>query len=228
MYLWKCWRDTRAFCFIFAIIAAAVMPVAALICTGTQLVQNFGLEAFKATHSLILNILALGLGAICAINEFGDKTAHFLFTKPRTRAYFVWLAWLVGCIELLAIGLINLLAGWLTLSRYSKHAFHSGIFFPVGPGVLVGVFVYSIFVYSLTYALTAVLRSGLKGIGASMGFTIGMQAIAAVFRVRWNIDLPVPPAQIGNLPLVFSSAVWLIVTLGLVYACQWVIDRAEI
>jgi ABC-type transport system involved in multi-copper enzyme maturation permease subunit len=204
------------------------MPVAALVCSGTHLVEDFGLSAFQTTHALILNILALGLGAICAVNEFGDKTAHFLFTKPRPRAYFVWIGWLVGCTELVVIGIINLLSGWLTLSRYSHHPFQSGIFLSVGAEALVGIFVYCIFVYSLTYALTAVLRSGLKGIGASMGFTIGIQAIAAVFRVRWNINLPIPPAPIGNSPLFVSTTVWILIALLLVYACQRAIERAEI
>jgi len=38
MYFWKCWRDTRSFFIVFLIIAAIVMPVAAVVCLGTPLV----------------------------------------------------------------------------------------------------------------------------------------------------------------------------------------------
>jgi hypothetical protein len=228
MYLWKCWCDTRAFWLIFIIIAAAAMPVAAVACLGTHLVEDFGASAFQTTSGLILTVLGLGLGAICAINEFGDKTAHFLFAKPRTRAYFVWASWLVGCVELAVVGLINLFSGWLTLSRYTKHPFRSEVFGALRTQDLVGVFIYSIFVYCLTYALTAVLRSGLKGLGASMGFLTGITAISALFRVRWSIDLPMPSSPIGSLPLVISNTLWIVVALLFVFGGQIIIERMEI
>jgi hypothetical protein len=228
MYLWKSWRDTHAFCLILLIIAAAVMPVAAVACVGTHLVEDFGPSASQSTRALILNIVAFGLGAICAINEFADQTAHFLFTKPRTRAYFVWVGWLVGCIELVAIGLVNLLSSWLTLSHYTKHPFRSTVFGSVRIQDVVSVFIYCIFVYCLTYALTAVLRNGLKGLGASVGILTGITAIAALLRIRWNIDLPTPSAPIGSLPLIVSNTLWILVALLFVLGGQMVIERTEI
>lgn len=125
MYFWKCWRDTRSFFVVFLIIAAIVMPVAAVVRLGTHLVEDFGTTAFQSTFGLILMAMAFGLGAIGAIHEFAEKMAHFLFTKPRSRAYFVWTGWAVGFAELLAIAAVNFLAGWITLSRYSKNPFHS-------------------------------------------------------------------------------------------------------
>ena len=62
------------------------MPVAAVVCVGTGLIEEFGVSAFQSTFGLVLVSVALGLGAIGAIHEFADKTAHFLFTKPRSRA----------------------------------------------------------------------------------------------------------------------------------------------
>jgi ABC-type transport system involved in multi-copper enzyme maturation permease subunit len=125
MYVWKCWRDTRSFFIVFLIIAAIVMPVAAVVCVGTHLVEDFGTSAFSTTFGLILTAVALGLGALGAIHEFAEKTAHFLFTKPRSRAYFIWVGWAVGFAELLAVATVNFLAGWATLSHYSKNPFHS-------------------------------------------------------------------------------------------------------
>ena len=50
MYLWKCWRDTRPFFVVFLIIAAAVMPVAAVVCLSTGL-KEFGEGAFQTTFA---------------------------------------------------------------------------------------------------------------------------------------------------------------------------------
>ncbi|HEY2548792.1 MAG TPA: hypothetical protein VGI46_22135 [Candidatus Acidoferrum sp.] len=111
MYFWKCWRDTRSFFVVFLIIAAIVMPVSAMVSLGTHLVEDFGLSAFLGTFGLVLTAVALGLGAIGASHEFAENTAHFLFTKPRSRAYFVWAGWAVGFAELLAVAAIYFLAG---------------------------------------------------------------------------------------------------------------------
>ncbi len=123
MYLWKCWRDTRSFFIAFAVISAAVTPVTAALGVGTGLLNGFGRNVFIPTLGVVTVMVALGLGTLCAIQEFTDKTAHFLFTKPRTRRYFVWAGWAVGCAEYSMIVLANVLAGWLTLSHYSKGPF---------------------------------------------------------------------------------------------------------
>lgn len=231
MYIWKCWRDTRAFFVVLLIVAAAIMPVAAAVTGGKHVVETFatiGPAAFTLTMSMILNGVALGLGAIGAIHEFSENTAQFLFTKPRSRAYFVWIGWAVGCIELLVIGLVSLSTHWLTLSHYSPHPFQWEFFAPLNTQVFFSIFPKCVLFYSLTYALTAVLRNGLKGLGASIGFMIGFPAIAAAIRVRWNIKLPVPVEPIGNLPMAVSIIVWLSMGLLLVLAAQFVIERAEI
>jgi hypothetical protein len=230
MYLWKCWRDTRGFFFIFLIIASAIMPVAAAVTEGTHLMADPGtiaLSTMLPTMLLILNGAALGLGAIGAIHEFSENTAHFLFTKPRSRAYFVWIGWAVGGVELLVVGLVNLSVGWLTLSHYSQHP-HSQLFGPLKAQRFVDVFVYCFLVYSLTYAFTAVLRNGLKGLGASMGIMFGIPGIAAAIRVRWKFKVPVPVELIGSLPMAVSILVWISIGLLLVLAAQLVIERAEI
>jgi hypothetical protein len=227
MYLWKCWRDTRFFFLVFLIIAIVVMPVAAVVCVGTGLIEEFGASAFQSTLGLILIAVALGLGAIGAIHEFGDKTAQFLFTKPRSRAYFVWASWAVGAIELLAVALVNLLAGWLTLSRYSGNPFHSTLLGSVMPDQFAGTVILSLYVYSLTYSLTAVLRNGLKGLGASMGIVFGLPFLAIAVRWRWHINLPIPTSPIGSLSLLVSNMIWMFITLLFVFASQMVVERAE-
>jgi hypothetical protein len=177
---------------------------------------------------MMLFVVALGLGTICAIQEFTEKTTHFLFTKPRSRAYFVWSGWVVGCIELLTIALVNLSAGWLTLAHYSKSPFRSVLLGSVREQDIVGILIYTLYIYGLTYSMTVMLRNGLKGLGASMGITFGLQAIAIAIRLRWNVLFPIPPLPIQGLPLILSNIVWILVGLLLVFAAQIVIERVEV
>jgi hypothetical protein len=228
MYFWKCWRDTRSFFIVFLIIAAIVMPVAAVVCLGTQLVEDFGTTAFSTTFALILMAVALGLGAIGAIHEFADKTTHFLFTKPRSRAYFVWAGWAVGFAELMAIATVNLFAGWATLSRFTKNPSHSPIFGSMTAHMLLDPLIFCLWAYCLTYSLTVLLRNGLKGLGASMGILFGFPLFAVAIRWRWHIDLPLPPNAIGSLSLAISSIIWVLVAMLFVLAAQFVVERTEI
>ena len=228
MYFWKCWRDTRYFFIVFLIIAAIVMPVAAVVCVGTHLVEDFGTSAFSATFALILMALALGLGAIGAIHEFTENTAHFLFTKPRSRSYFVWAGWAVGFAELLAVATVNFLAGWVTLSRYSKNPFHSALFGSMTAHTLLDPLIFCLWAYCLTYSLTVLLRNGLKGLGVSMGILFGFPLFAVAIRWRWHIDVPFPPNSIGSLPLVISSIIWILVAMLFVLVAQLVVERTEI
>ena len=228
MYFWKCWRDTRSFFIVFAIIAAVVVPVAAVVCVGTGLLENFGAEAFRSTFALIIMFVALALGALCASEEFAGSTIHFLFTKPRTRAYFLWTGWAVGCSQLLAIALVNWMAGSLTLAHYSKNPIHSAIFESAMTQQLAGAAIYGLYVYCLTYALTVVLRHGLRGLGASMAIVFGVPFFAIAVRWRWKINLPIPSEPIASLSPLTSNIIWLLVALVFIFAAQLVIERTEI
>ncbi|MFZ0211221.1 MAG: hypothetical protein WAL55_00790 [Candidatus Acidiferrales bacterium] len=227
MYVWKCWRDTRWFFFVFLGIAALPMPMAALTSRGTVIVDA-GSLAFQSTFVTIVTAAAYALATLCAIQEFTDKTAHFLFTKPRSRAYFVWISWLVGSAELLGVAGVNLLVGWWVLAHYGVSAFTRAAAHGVSPRTFVEAIVYASFAYAFTFALTVMLRNGLKGLGASLGIMAGMVGVAAGLQMRWKIDLPLPPQQIGHLPIALSECLWVILTLLFVCAAQVVVERAEI
>jgi ABC-type transport system involved in multi-copper enzyme maturation permease subunit len=182
----------------------------------------------QTTFGLILMAVGLGLGAIGAIHEFADKTAHFLFTKPRTRGYFVWVSWAVGACELLVVALVNFSAGWITLSHYSKNPLHSPAFGSVPLQQFIEATIMALYAFSLTYSLTAMLRSGLKGLGAAMGIVFGMPFLAIAVRWRWHINLPIPTMAIGSLSLVASDLTWIAIALVFVFAAQIVIERTEL
>ena len=228
MYLWKCWRETRFFTIVFLIIAAAVLPATAAVSAGTHFMEEFGGAALTSALSFILMGMALWLGVIGALHGFDDKTVQFLFTKPRRRAYFLWIGWAVGCVELLVIGLVNLFAGWLTLSRYTSHALISQVFGSSATQDYAFIFVLSLLSYCSTYAFTAVLRNGVNGLGAGMGSWIVYDVLALVARWRWNIHVPFPCERMGSLPPGISNLLWMVVALCFVLAAHVVVERAEV
>ena len=228
MYVWKCWRDTRWFFVVFLGFAAFPMPFTAIVTRGGTAIIDAGAIAMQNTFMTIVTAVAYALGTICAIQEFTDKTAHFLFTKPRSRTYFVWTSWIVGFVELLIVASVNLMVGWLVLAHYHVHPFQQLALQDVGPRQYVEGGVYGCFAYALTYALAVILRSGLKGLGASLGAMVGVVGIVDTFQIRWNIHLPIPPTQIHHLSLAVSEIVWLLIALCFVYGAQLVVERAEI
>jgi ABC-type transport system involved in multi-copper enzyme maturation permease subunit len=205
------------------------MPVAAVVSLGSHLVEDFGPSAFLDTFALILIAVPLGLGAVGASHEFDEKTAQFLFTKPCSHAYFVWVGWAVGFAELLAVVAVNFLAGWATLSHYSKNPFHSTLNGSLTAQNFLDPLISCIWTYCLTYSLTVLLRNGLKGLGASMAIIFGLPLFAAAVRWRWHIDLPLfPGVPLGSLPMAMSNIIWILIAMLFVLAAQLVVERIEI
>jgi hypothetical protein len=195
--------------------------------SGADIVDA-GSIGFQNEFVAIVTAVAYALATLCAIQEFTDKTAHFLFTKPRSRTYFVWVSWLVGFAELLGVAGASLLVGWRVLAHYGVGVFAGAASRVASPRNFVDAIVYASFAYAFTFALTAMLRNGLKGLGASLGIMAGMLGVAAGLQIRWKIDLPLPPQQIGHLPVAWSECVWIIVALFFVCVAQLVVERAEI
>jgi len=233
MYIWKCWRDTRWFFVVFLAIAALPMPMLAFASSFGTVIRDAGPMAFQNTFMMVVTAVAYALATICAIQEFTDKTAHFLFTKPRSRAYFVWTSWVVGFTELLIVAAVNLFVGWRVLAHYGVNAFSDAgpqtqKWNLVTPQNFIEAAVYACFAYALTFTLAAILRSGLKGLGASLGLLAGMVGVSVALQMRWGINLPLPPEQIGHLPLALSECAWIMLALLFVFAAQLVVERAEI
>jgi ABC-type transport system involved in multi-copper enzyme maturation permease subunit len=228
MYVWKCWRDTRAFFIVFLIIAGAAIPVTAALCKGTGLMRDFGVETVSSIFGLLTTVITLGLGTICAIHEFADKSVHFLFTKPRSRAYFVWVGWAVGCVEALAILIVNLASSNVTLALYSNNSFGSALRTTFSRFDTVNILIYGLFVYGLTYSLTVLFRNGLKGLASAMAVTTGLWNISAALRMKWNIEMPIPADRIGSLPMPVSNLLWILIALSIVFGAHLIAERAEI
>jgi hypothetical protein len=137
--------------------------------------------------------------------------------------------WAVGFAEFLAVAVVNLLAGWLTLSHYGKNPFHSTLYGSITTQNILDPLIFCLWAYCLTYALTVLLRNGLKGLGASMAILFGLPFFAAAVRWRWHIDLPLfPGLPLGSLPMAVSNIIWILIAMLFVLASQLVVERAEI
>lgn len=228
MYFWKCWRDSRTYFFVFVISGLLAMPVAVSVFGHGSASDAGMIGAIFATVAEIGVIAAFGLSAQLASEEFADKSIHFLFAKPRSRSYFVWVAWAVGSLQLLFVIALNLVVSWLALTQYGKFATRAVFHNLIASTSLLQSVVACVFLFCFTYALTAMLRRGFAGLGSSLLLVIGAQALVIVLRLRWNIRLPLPPDAIGSLSLYVSDVLWILLALALVAAAQWQFERAEI
>lgn len=227
MFLWKCWRDTRMLFIVSLGVALIVMP-ASVIVLGTGLLTDSGPTAVSSALFLVTSLTAIGLGALAASEQFGNKTVQFLYTKPRRRAYFVWVNWAVCCLELILIAFINLLVGWFVLNRYGNRAASIGLWELLQGRDIGGELIYSLLLFCLTYALTAALRNGLYGLGASLVSISFVQAAAILMRAKWQIHVPIPPEPIATLSPFVSRIVWAALALSFVVGAQFAVERAEL
>lgn len=221
MYLWKCWRDTRGFFLVLAIAAVLIMPCAGAV---TGLLQDFGTAALRSTFMLVGIGAAMALGARAAGQGFAGDTLQFLFTKPRTRAYFLWACWAVGCVEMLAIVAINFAAGYFTLVRHDVDPFRASA---GGPGISLheatGGLALFVLNYCLVYALTIALRSAEAGLGAGLAIVFGFPAVVMVLRFRWNMDL-----NLNRLPSGVLDSLLMALALIVVISAQMLLERREV
>jgi hypothetical protein len=227
MYLWKCWRDTRMLFFISIGVALIVMPLTVLT-LGSSLLADSGPASVSSALFLVTSLMAIGLGALAGSEQFADKTVQFLYTKPRSRAYFVWVNWAVGCAELLAVALVNVFVGWIVLVRFTKNSATLGLLDLIHRQAMIDILIYCLLLYCLTYSLTATLRNGMHGLGASLIIISFLQAMAIVMRARWHIYVPIPPEPIWMLPPSISKIAWTVIAVSFILAAQFVVERAEV
>jgi hypothetical protein len=208
-------------------VALIVMPTSVLV-LGSGLLTDSGPASVSSALFLVTSLMAIGLGALGASEQFSDKAVQFLYTKPRSRAYFVWVNWAVGCAELLAVALVNVFIGWIVLVRFTKNSATLGLSELIHRHAIIDILLYCLLLYCLTYSLTAILRNGMHGLGASIITVSLLQAAAILMRARWQIHVPIPPETIWMLPPFISKIVWTLVALSFILAAQLVVERTEV
>ena len=219
MYFWKCWRDSSLYFFVFLISTVVCLS---FLGTGAR-VPDAGIMA-----GLLLSLAAIGLGSVVASQEFSDGTIHFLFTKPRSRTYFVWVAWLTGLAELLAIAAVAIVQWWIAFVMHGGSGADAIRFFASARQAdVAGRMVTSLLLYCLTFALTALLRNSGQGLGITLLVVMAIPSLRMLFRMRWHIDLPSPGGAIGSWPIAACYVVWTVVALAMIGTAQWYMEASE-
>ncbi|ACO32498.1 MULTISPECIES: hypothetical protein [Acidobacterium] len=117
MYLWKCWRESR----LFFVLSAALFVV-----FGALTIETGALHDLNPHHFGVLVSLAALLIVACAVTwyfgqtglgrHFHQNAGDFLFTRPRSRRYFVWSEWSFGMLS--AVVLTAVLATWFLIGGH--------------------------------------------------------------------------------------------------------------
>jgi len=122
MYLWKYWRESRI-TFAVGLLLVGLLLWAVLrihvnrLSSGPGDVSQQNLAqlylVIAAPLTLLLGFLGLRFGSFGVGRDLGEGSGSFLFSRPRTRAFFVWSDWGYGMTQLLLIVLAaNAVLAW--------------------------------------------------------------------------------------------------------------------
>jgi hypothetical protein len=188
MYLWKCWRDTRT---VLAVSLLCIGVLFVSIVSKDVVIDHYApfenlpnIFPFALTlQAFPISFVAWLLGSFGVGRDLGERSGSYVFTRPKSRAYFVWCDWGVGMAQLLPIvALLNLVLGVL-LHRIIVAVgdpLHGSVVIAGKPVTLAFIvwlnfgtaFLLAALVYSLTYFSTVLLKHA-KGIIYGAGVLVG-------------------------------------------------------
>jgi hypothetical protein len=251
MYLWKYWRDTRiAFCVsLLGVILMFLLVVNehGIVTTGQPPIQQLPqiMMVLLIVQSVPLGFLGWMLGSFGVGREMGEGGGSFVFTRPQTRASFVWRDWAFGMTELLTITvLLNMVIGLQLHRLFTSGAQGDTSFTSPGVSPVLSVcltcltsFLLVALIFSVTYFSTILLKSS-KGIMLGAGALVGYVILKAVVEHYFSSvhlpgllpDLPLLAQTVSGVP----GGLWLSMTLRaavvLVFpvAAQLVLEKRDI
>lgn len=257
MYLLKQWRESR----ILSAIAALVLVflawsfIKASIKMGPDPFAGNGRDEFAGTFvalyyvgAIFLAFWAWLIASIGIGKNLGEDSGSFLFTRPRSRAWFLWHDWAFGMAQIALIALLSV----LMMGIFSEHILTLGhspgavrftaqgdpiSLIPLLLLISIGILLFTGLVFSLTYFSTIVLKR-MRGVLLGAGILFGYVSLSAIIHHYYpSIHLPglIPPLfdlsehQIAlsdhlGLSLAIRAAVMMLFPIS----AQLVLDRAEI
>ena len=258
MYLWKQWRESRIISGIglLGLLLLLMLVVKATLKIGDGHPEGNDARAFPVMfialfyiESVLIAFWAWLAASIGVGKNLGEGSGSFLFTRPRSRAWFLWNDWGFGMAQLVIIILLaNLMMGWLLHRIQMLMHLSGGVSFsrydnPI-PMVLVllligsGALLFSGLVFSLTYFFSIVTKrmSGvIIGAGVFVGYIVLRLLIAHYYP---SIQLPSPIPNLFNFShqsfnglsshLGLSILARGVVVLLFPLAAQVILDRSEI
>jgi len=202
MYLWKYWRETRivfAVCIAGIALLFLILPGSNLAIQTNQQPSNalmIGLMVTLVFELFPVSFIAWLLGSYGVGRDLGEKTGSYIFTRPRSRAFFVWSDWAYGMTELLAIVvLLNTVLGlyvrrFLIASGDPGHGSYIQLYnqtVPVPYAVFlnsVAVFLLAGLVFGVTYFSTILLRHS-RGLMLGAGALLGYLVLKPILQHYW-------------------------------------------
>jgi hypothetical protein len=196
MYLWKYWRESRITFAVGMVLVGLLLWAVLKIPVGSLLQSNQNQDTGQfnpaqlylvvgAILTLPFAFLALLFGSFGVGRDLGEGSGSFLFSRPRTRTFFVWSDWGYGMAQLLLIVLAANSVLALAIHRAAPDS---------GPILLAGapVSMASVFflhcaaglllvglMFGLTYFCSVLLKSRgvLLGIGILVVYLIGKSVV---------------------------------------------------
>jgi hypothetical protein len=205
MYLWKYWRETRII-FGTSLVSIAIMFVLNLWSHNVDPLQSFDqlltiIPTALALQAFPIIFIAWLLGSFGVGRDLGERSGSFLFSRPRSRGFFVWHDWGLGMTQLLLIVvLLNLVLGVqmhrLLVSAGSR--FQGTILLSGTPVALTSVvclncgaaFLLAGLVFSLTYFSTVVVKHA-RGVILGMGSLLAYIVFAQVAK-HYSAEIHLP------------------------------------
>ncbi|MGB0124846.1 MAG: hypothetical protein WA419_10860 [Silvibacterium sp.] len=258
MYLWKQWRESRIISGIglLGLLLLLMLVVKANLKLDSSHVQGNDTSAFPVMfialfyiESVLIAFWAWLAASIGVGKNLGEDSGSFLFTRPRSRAWFIWNDWGFGMAQIaLIIVLSNLMLGWLLEHIQVLMHISGGVrLTPYGDSIPIplllllislGVLLFSSLVFSLTYFSTIVTKR-LSGVLLGAGILIGYVVLSLLIGHYYpSIKLPSPIPNLFNFShhsfngladhLGLSIAIRTVVVLLFPLAAQVILDRSEI
>ncbi len=256
MYLWKYWRESRNL-FAGSLLAVAVLMVAILHehlgganHHNPDIAQLWNIwSVFLSLQILPLCFTAWIFGGFGVGHDLGERSGSFVFSRPRSRAWFMWRDWSFGLSQILFIAICLNLAGWLQVHRVLVAVGDPGRNFALSQSGALSIapfagltctaaFLLAALVFSLTYFSTILIKNA-RGIFVSAGVVLGYHVLGAVVQHYWpSVELPslLLQAFVSSNHTVHSLANHLgldiAIRAGIVlffpFAAQFVLERTDI
>jgi ABC-type transport system involved in multi-copper enzyme maturation permease subunit len=252
MYLWKHWRETR-FIFIVSLMAIALLFV--LVASEVAFQGGPPPNLLASVFAMLLPVqifptafIAWLLGSYGVGRDLGEKSGSYLFTRPASRASFVWRDWGYGAAQLfIIVALLNIVIGFQVyrIMVSSGDALHGSLLLANGPIKLVflaaiesvGAFLVAALVFGVTYFSTVIVKHS-RGVMLAAGSLLGYVILQAIVKHYWpNVELPhlIPDVfQAGPEGVTFTNhlGLWLAIRAAVVllfpFAAQMVLEKTDI
>jgi hypothetical protein len=234
MYLWKYWRESRI-TFAVGLLLVGLLLWGVLKIHVTAPVQIQAARngprlnpaqiylALAGVLTLPLAFLGLRFGSFGVGRDLGEGSGSFLFSRPRTRAFFVWSDWGYGMAQLLLLVIAANLVVELAAHRIAAGS--GPIFLGGGPVSMFSIFCVQCvagllltgLMFGLTYFTSVLVKS--RGVLLTLGVLVAYLIGKQVVKHYWP-DVTLPDLTLSEFSMSRSTIVGFAGGLGLSIALR--------